>query len=56
MDGNDIDDIKRLLERRNSEIKIIEKVASKINKSLDIDAIANTIRRVCTSTSTLNTP
>ena len=43
MDGNDIDDIKRLLERRNNEINIIEKVASKINKSLDMDAIANTM-------------
>ena len=43
MDGNDIDDVKRLLERRNNEINIIEKVASKINKSLDMDAIANTM-------------
>ena len=43
MHGNDIDDVKRLLERRNNEINIIEKVASKINKSLDMDAIANTM-------------
>ena len=43
MDGNDIDDVKRLLERRNNEINIIEKVASKINKSFDMDAIANTM-------------
>ena len=43
MDGNDIDDVKRLLERRNNEINIIEKVASKISKSLDMDAIANTM-------------
>ena len=43
MDGNDIDDVKRLLERRNNEINIIEKVASKINKSLDMDVIANTM-------------
>ena len=43
MDGNDIDDVKRLLERRNKEIDIIGKVASKINKTLDIDAIANTM-------------
>ena len=43
MDGNEIDDVKRLLERRNKEIDIIGKVASKINKTLDIDAIANTM-------------
>ena len=43
MHENDIDDVKRLLERRNNEINIIEKVASKINKSLDMDAIANTM-------------
>ena len=43
MDGNDIDDVKRLLERRNNEINIIEKVASKINKSLDMDAVANSM-------------
>ena len=43
MDGNDIDDVRRLLERRNNEINIIEKVASKINKTLDMDAIANTM-------------
>ena len=43
MDGNNIDDVKRLLERRNNEINIIEKVASKINKSLDMDAVATTM-------------
>ena len=43
MDGNDINDVKRLLERRNNEINIIEKVASKINKSLDMDAVATTM-------------
>ena len=43
MMNKDVDDLQSQLVRRNKEIEIIEKVASQINKNLDLDKIAKTM-------------
>ena len=43
MMNNGVDDLQSQLDRRNKEIEIIEKVASQINKNLDLEKIATTM-------------
>ena len=43
MNKSEAFELKSQLDRRNKEIEIIEKVASQINKTLDLDAIAKTM-------------
>ena len=43
MDDSDAEELKKQLTRRNTEIEIIEKVASQISKSLNLDLIAKTM-------------
>ena len=38
---DELEDLKKQLTRRNTEIEIIEKVASQINKTLNLDKIAS---------------
>ena len=43
MNKSEAFELRSQLDRRNKEIEIIEKVASQINKTLDLDAIAKTM-------------
>ena len=43
MSESDEETLSYQLQRRNKEIEIIEKVASQINKTLNLDAIAKTM-------------